>query len=299
MNCGIMVNYQCTAACQHCLYASSPAWQDGYITEATASAACQTLRKHGCTHVHIGGGEPFMDFDGLLMVAKTARDNGIAIDYVETNAYWATDEALIVKHLQALQQVGIDAFCISNDAYHAEFIDPALPQRLAATCRREGFDHFVWQTRLDSLRFNGRATMLEEAHFPKKSVDVLLAEAEARGGCRKLLSTNHFHVDMYGQYIPPGCTGFVLPLGDVLDGTLHARITNANRHEDAAVPYPAFGALYNGGAAALYALACKHGFVADANGYPSVCNLCFHMRNYLSTRPGFNELDAEHFRHAR
>ena len=301
MHCGIMVNYQCTAACQHCLYASSPAWEDGYITEAVMLAACETLRKHGCTSIHIGGGEPFMDFEGLCMVARTARDHGITIEYVETNAYWATDEARILDYLRKLRQVGIDAFCISDDAYHAEFIDPALPERLAAVCQREGFGHFVWQTRLNGLRFNGRATKLEEAHFPKKSVEVLLKESEARGSCRKLLSTNHFHVDMYGQFIPPGCTGIVLPLEEALNGTLH---THASTHhsdwqEDINMRYPAFATLYNGGTAALYTQACKQGFIPCENGYPSVCNLCFHMRKFLCEHPGFEELDAAHYRHAR
>jgi len=301
MHCGIMVNYQCTAACQHCLYASSPAWQDGYITEATMRDVCQMLRKYGCTSIHIGGGEPFMDFEGLCMVARMARDHGITIEYVETNAYWATDEATIRDRLRQLRHVGIDAFCISNDAYHAEFIDPALPKRLAAVCQREGFGHFMWQTRLNGLRFNGRATQLEEAHFPKKPIAALLKEAEARGGCRKLLSTNHFHVDMHGQFIPPGCTGFVLPLEDALNGTLHNHANRylSDRHEDTAMRYPAFVSLYNGGAAALYNTARQHGFAPDEEDYPSVCNLCFHMRRYLSTHHGFAELDEEHFRHAR
>jgi len=271
------------------------------MPEAVTQAACQTLRQHGCTSIHIGGGEPFMDFAGLCTIAQIARDHGITIEYVETNAYWATDDAHIVECLHKLQQVGIDAFCISNDAYHAEFIDPVLPARLVNVCRREGFGHFVWQTRLNGLRFNGRATQLEEAHFPKKSIDALLKEAEVRGGCRNLLSTNHFHVDMYGRFIPPGCTGIILPLEEALKGTLHKQATayHSDWRENIAVTYPAFIALYNGGAAALYALARKHGFQADENGYPSVCNLCFHMRKFLSEHPGFDELDEAHYRHAR
>jgi len=277
--------------------------------------ACQTLRKHGCTSIHIGGGEPFMDFEGLCAIAKIAQENGITIEYVETNAYWATDEKTIRTHLHALRAVGIDALCISNDAYHAEFIDPALPQRLAAVCQRDGFGHFVWQTRLNSLRFNGRATTLEEAHFPKKTAATLLKEAEARGGCRKLLSTNHFHVDMYGRFIPPGCTGIILPLEEALNGTLHTRATGYRSNErepqptldhrhsyergDIAAASPAFCTLYNDGPAALYALAQRHGFTPNEAGYPSVCNLCFHLRKFLSERPGFSELDETHYKMAR
>ena len=60
---GLMVNYQCNAACRHCLYSCSPARNPGYVNESSAEEICRLLYKGGCRSVHIGGGEPFLDFE--------------------------------------------------------------------------------------------------------------------------------------------------------------------------------------------------------------------------------------------
>ena len=76
---GIMANYQCTAACRHCLYACSPERSGGYISKAVAEEISSLLRKGGCRAVHIGGGEPFLDFDGLLELVQTVTSAGIDV----------------------------------------------------------------------------------------------------------------------------------------------------------------------------------------------------------------------------
>jgi len=101
--------------------------------------------------------------------------------------------------------------------------------------------------------------------------------------CKNLLSGNHFHVDMYGNFIPPGCTGIIIPLNDAVNGIPGGK-------------YPAFEELFSGGISALFNYAQKFGFVADAGGYPSGCTLCFHIRHWLSTNAPTPELDPEHYR---
>lgn len=261
---------------------------------------CRTLKEYGCRSFHIGGGEPFIDFESLLTLAKIARETGIIIEYVETNAYWvrAMDDEDVLRKLSALQSVGIDALCISADEYHAEFIDPALPLKLAEICRKVGFEHFLWQTQLNRLRFNGRAITLQK-DFPRRPVQELLTYHA--DGCRGLTSVGHFHVDLHGRYIPPGCTGIVLPLEEVLNGTLDVRSANwpgGHRAMAADSRFVAFNALYSGGVSALYALAKERGFVEDSEGYPAPCTLCFYIRAFLSELPDFPELDAAHYKHA-
>ena len=78
------------------------------------------LRECGCRSVHIGGGEPFIDFGGLLKLVRTAKQYGIRIDYIETNAYWVDDDTSTKKRLGELLAVGTDTFCISVDPYHAQ-----------------------------------------------------------------------------------------------------------------------------------------------------------------------------------
>ncbi|MCL2285790.1 MAG: 4Fe-4S cluster-binding domain-containing protein [Firmicutes bacterium] len=313
-HCGIMPNYQCTAACRHCLYACSPSFSGGYMAESVMDEMFSLLRKGGCRSVHIGGGEPFLDFDGLLTLLAKAQKFGIAVDYVETNGCWATDENTVAKHLLALEKVGADTFCISVDPFHAEYVPYAYPLRLAEICRKKGFGYFLWQERflnimrsvdpntahdradleksigrdyiLDTataygIRMGGRAINIEIEYYPPKPLEKVLSP----NPCRGLVSTGHFHVDMYNRFIPPGCTGLVLPMEDVVRGIQPGK-------------YPVYEALYFGGVAALYGLAKEHGFQPAPEGYTSGCALCFFIRKYLSEKGIFAELEPEHYTEA-
>jgi hypothetical protein len=252
------------------------------MTEKMMHDVCKVLRENGCRGVHIGGGEPFIEFDGLCELVRVCRDNGISVDYVETNAYWANNEARAIKYLNALSRAGVNALCISCDEYHAEYIPYELPLKLAGVCRRTRYGYFLWETQLNNLRFNGRAIHLEAERKPKKPLPAILNDARTLGPCKNLTSKNHFHIDLYGRYIPPGCTGIVLPPEDVLS-------------MEYAEGYAAFEALYNGGLTALLELAQNLGFEPNPAGYPSVCACCFHTRKWLSEREGFPELDKEHY----
>jgi len=308
---GIMPNYQCSAACRHCLYACSPDYDDAYMTQAAMDEVCGTLREGGCRSVHIGGGEPFLHFDGLLSLLQTAKKHGITVDYIETNASWHMDDAATQKRLQALARAGADTLCISVDPYHAEYIPYARPLALADLCRREGFGYFLWQerflsmlTQLDlhkvhsraameavipnyiwrtaqmyGLKMGGRAICIEAEYVPHKPLAACLSTQP----CHRLLSTDHFHVDYHGSFIPPGCTGIVLPLADAIRGIPSGR-------------YPAFEALLTGGVTALLAYANEKGFTAAVEGYPSACALCFHIRSYLANTHA--EFNARHYEQA-
>ena len=308
---GIMTNYQCNAACRHCLYACSPERSGGYITSQKAKEICDLLRDGGCASVHIGGGEPFLDIDGLVMLLQTARNAGITVAYVETNAFWVEDESRAAKYLRAIKAAGADTLCISLDPFHAEYVPAALPVKLADVCRRVGFGYFLWQdkyrrllSRLDAphkaqtraqlerqlspdyiletaqsygLGMGGRALSIEaEYGTPWPLIDII-----KKRPCRNLLSSGHFHVDLYGRYVPPGCTGIAIPLAEAMNGVPYGK-------------YPAFDALVEGGVEALLDLAQGLGFMVEAD-YTSACALCFHVRHWLSGQGSCPELDAEHY----
>ena len=312
---GIMVNYACTAACRHCLYACSPSRGKGaYLSAEKAREIAALLREGGCPSVHIGGGEPFLDFEGLVAVIRELRTAGIELAYIETNAYWANGPQ-VDERLRALLDEGAGALCISFDPYHAEYVPPGYPLRLAGRCAALGMDHFIWKegfrsalSRVDGGRAHsraelekalgpryvrdtaraynihpgGRAINIEAEYEPAFPAEALLEERAAHTPCGNLLSTGHFHVDAQGFFIPPGCTGLRLPLAEALRGV-------------SADKYPVFQALYTGGLAALYGLAADRGFSAGSAGYPSRCALCFHLRRFLAKAGRFPELDAEYY----
>lgn len=308
---GIMANYRCTAACRHCLYACGPDRTGGYITSETARAVCALLRKGGCPSVHIGGGEPFLDFEGLLSLVSAVNAAGIGLDYIETNACWAQDERKTRGRLRALLDLGVDTLCISVDPFHAEYVPVERPISLAKACERAGMGYFLWkqqylralaglapdkahsrgelEKRLSptyiaetaggyGLRYGGRAVNIEEEFCPRRPV----AELLGGGPCRELLSTSHFHVDLHGRFIPPGCTGVSVPLAEAVEGIPDGK-------------YPALEALLAGGVGALYDHAAALGFAGNPAGYTSRCALCFHLRRWLSRGGGHPELDAEHY----
>ena len=308
---GIMANYRCTAACRHCLYACSPERTDGYITESTARSVAGLLRTAGCRSVHIGGGEPFLDFDGLVMLVRILSDSGVRVEYIETNAYWASDTERCKKYLRELLRAGADTFCISLDPFHAEYVPVRLPLLLAQTCQSVGFGYFLWQERFLSMMTNldkskihtredmenlisqryiletarsygihygGRAINIEEENSIKKPVADILSNRQ----CRSLVSGGHFHVDMYGRYVPPGCTGFAIPLNEAVNGIPAGK-------------YPVYEILLSDGIEGLLKHAKSKGFNENVEGYPSGCALCFHIRHWLCENAPSPELDPEHY----
>jgi hypothetical protein len=311
---GVMVNYRCTAACRHCLYACSPTRDGLYMSGERARQICELLNRGNIGSVHIGGGEPFLDFEGLLGVIGALRESAIRLDYIETNAFWAAGASAAAK-IEALLSQGVEALCISIDPYHAEYVPYHYPLLLAKKCDAAGLGYFLWKREflsilspLDGNRVHGRAEMEEHIsgayirdtaaayglRLGGRAVNIeeeygdyhLIEDLTGKTFCGELLSTGHFHVDPRGYFIPPGCTGLRIPLAEAVGGI-------------PAKKYPVFEALYRGGLKELLGLAKSLGFTEDKKGYPSQCNLCFQMRAFLARNGTFPELDGEHYQESR
>jgi len=296
---GIIANYQCPAACSHCLYGCSPQAQPGYIHKSTAARICKNLRRLGCRSVHIGGGEPFLNPAGLADLVKTIIDSGVQIDYIETNAAWITDDDDRTRRIISdVIDAGGDCIMVSADPFHVAFVPFWKPELLIRLLRETGTQHFIWQERyLPLLRkldpqktydsdelhhvfdydvvgqcareygmgFNGRALNLLRKYGKRKPLASLLEP------CPELRSTRHFHVDFLGRYIPPGCTGMGILIEDV------GKKLDPEK-------YPVVSRLFEGGVGALLEYAEETGYVPDSEGYVSKCELCFDIRKYLITR---------------
>jgi hypothetical protein len=266
--------------------------------------------------VHIGGGEPFLNFDGLIIMIRELNHAGVTLDYIETNAFWADNLKKAEEQLKRLLSEGIDTLCISIDPFHAEYIPYGAPLALAELCEKTGMGYFLWKNdflmslshldpkkthshqemeksisndyifktaRFYGITLGGRAINIENEMYLSQGSPFFPAEkfSTDKNPCKNLLSTGHFHVDMDCCFIPPGCTGFIIPLEEVINGIPKDK-------------YPAFEVLYCGGISALLDLALQHGFSPSSLGYPSKCNLCFYLRSFLSGK-GFTELDENHY----
>ena len=296
---GIIANYRCPAACGHCMYGSGPDAEPGYITEDTARRLCKKLRALGCRSLHIGGGEPFLQLDGLTALIRVINGSGIALDYIETNAAWITEDDTRNRGiLRQVAEAGGETIMVSADPFHAAFIPFKKPRALIRLLRETGTPFFIWQerylpllARLDENRtysgeelkqffgydvlaqtareynmgFNGRALNLIRASAPKQPAEAFTRDKP----CDRLLGSGHFHADFLGRYIPPGCTGMGIAVED-LGKPL------------AAAAYPVMSRLCEGGTAGLWAYALTQGYQPAPAGYASACDLCFSLRKHLA-----------------
>ena len=275
------------------------------MSEETADRIFSLLKNTGCHSVHIGGGEPFINFDKLLGVCKSAYRHNISIDYIETNASWYTDDLSVSKKLQKLMSVGVDCLLVSVDPFHNEFIPYIKVKNLLKLCRKNGMGTFVWQSKYErivqqldentthslkeyedifgddfvkmiaesyAIGYNGRALQILEKNItsPKdrKPYDYFFNENKNKCG-EKIKSLHHFHIDINGDLIPPSCNGFKANIFDLCENGLDNE------------KYKYFLSIINGGLGELFDKSKVLGFAPKTEGYLSKCELCFDIKKYI------------------
>ncbi len=295
---GLIATYRCTASCGHCIQNSSPARDAKYMSRTEARAILRKLKAMGCASLHIGGGEPFLDIPGLGAVIEEMYGAGVELDYVETNGFWASGGARDRELLRRLKDAGLTTLMLSLCPYHAAYVPLARVREALEACEAEGIPTFVWQQQfareVAALGDESQTHGLEEyeAMFPgalgrlparfglnilgraavtHRDIAKIPFEELASDGrpCLGPLQTGHFHVDCYGDYIPPGCPGIAVSLVDA--------------KAFAAGTYPAVAALTEGGIERLVKAALAKGFVPRRH-YLGRCALCQHARTYLAKR---------------
>jgi len=245
---GLITNYKCSSKCKHCSYASSPSWPSDYMTSSMADEIFSILRSLGCHSVHIGGGEPLLQPDKIYPVLESAGRNKIDIDYIETNASWFKDEASAKSVLRRLMQYGVRMLLISIDPYHNEYIPFSKVKGLIEVCSKVNMGVFPWLmdfwADLDALddrkphslqeyakafgqdyllrlperyglNLKGRALKTYKPMMRMEPFNKILKESVP---CRLLSGIHHFHVDLYGNFIPQSCPGLSVKLREVSYG---------------------------------------------------------------------------------
>ena len=298
-SCGIITNYYCSSKCRHCVYASSPHWPKDYMEAELADEIFKTLRKHGCSSAHIGGGEPLLQPDRLLAVLDAAAKNDICIEYVETNASWYKDDEHAKDIIDMLKRHHVHTLLISIDPFHNEYIPFRKVKALIAACNCYNMDVFPWQMEFWNdiaeagddtvahpleeyeelfgedyilglvgrygLNLKGRAFQTYRRYLEDCHVWEILDRSSP---CRELLGIYHFHIDLYGNYIPPSCAGISLDFKDAVNGVDPGK-------------YAVFCTLATKGIRGLYDFAVeRHGFKSK-DYYKGKCDLCHDIRQYL------------------
>jgi hypothetical protein len=306
---GIITNYFCTSACQHCLYNCSPHWAKDYISVEVAEENFRTVKSLGCSAVHIGGGEPLLRPEELGAVLDAARRAGVSIDYVETNSSWFKDPESAAALLTGLRPKGLHTLLVSISPFHNEHIPFARTQGVMDAARNAGVRIFPWVAEfipdlsgLDSahphalsefeerygkdyvrgilsrywIHMGGRALETFRPVLRTKTLEHILRENTT--GCgRELTDTSHFHFDLFGNYIPGLCSGLAIARDDV----------GKTLAED---KYPLLNILNTIGIRGFLDYAIReYGFKPRQAGYINKCDLCTEIR-FILVQEGYNRL---------
>lgn len=296
---GLITNYYCTSRCGHCLYNCSPQWEKHYIDEQTTRSNLHKIKSLGCHSVHIGGGEPFLNLDGLKKVLKTAGESGVVVEYLETNSSWYKNAESAGAMLQKLKKAGLTTLLISISPFHNEHIPFYKVKGVIEACRMSGVSIFPWIgeffPEIDSLddrtthdlaeyiekygdnylkkipsrywiHFGGRALQTYQHVLAGKDLQTIFSSNS--GGCGELADVTHFHLDLFGNYIPGLCSGLAIQRDDLGSPLSPER-------------YPLLSLLYRQGIKSFFDLAVSRYGFEPAERYLSKCHLCFDIRRYL------------------
>jgi hypothetical protein len=298
---GVITNYDCVSSCGHCLYRCGPHRPADYIDEQTLRQAAEVMNRLGCRSVHVGGGEPFARPDRLADALAVADELGLGIEYVETNSSWFSDLDSACELLDELGGLGLGSLLVSVSPFHNAKIPFSKVRGVLEACRRTRLHPFVWvpgfideisalgedETHKLSeyerhygtdyltgipgrywIHFGGRALSTFARAFPTDSAAQIVRDNPH--GCRELTRTEHFHIDLYGNYVPGLCSGLAIRMQDL----------GAPLDPDR---YPLLLLLHERGIEGLYELASnEHDFQPRERGYIAKCDLCDHIRRHFA-----------------
>lgn len=232
---GLLLTYQCNAACEFCYYHCSPQ-KGGLMPVETCINAWRSLKvlAGDKAKVHLTGGEPFLYWDHLVAILEEGKKQGLGpVDLVETNGFWAANDPLVKDRLERLLALGVQRLKVSVDPFHQEYVDAEPAHRLASIAlemlgpervqirweeyltdpvdvkrlsRAQRDRAYVLAYHENPFRFTGRAG----GHLAR-----LLASRPAHA-CRHVnclaafLGAKGIHIDPYGNVFSGTCSGIIV-----------------------------------------------------------------------------------------
>ena len=229
---GLLLTYQCNAACEFCYYHCTPD-KGGLMPVEMCLAAWRSLRELAgeVAKIHLTGGEPFLHWDHLVDILVEGRRQQLGpVDLVETNGFWATSDRLVEERLDTLMALGVQRLKISVDPFHQEYVDIKPAYTLACMALEMfGPDNVLvrWEKYLakpvdmKELSADQRDRVYLDAfqefpfRFAGRAADHLAdllasrpAEAFADIDCKTdFLGAKGVHIDPYGNVFSGTCSG--------------------------------------------------------------------------------------------
>jgi len=265
----------------------------------------------------VGGGEPLLRPDKLKEILGAAARAGISIEYVETNSSWFGDLESAIELLSDLRAKGLRMLLVSISPFHNEFIPFSKVTGVIEACNKSGVNVFPWVNAFirDLSAFSAHKTHSLDVFEKRFGQDYLLRVLqrywihmggralntfrpvlkqqpfqqiinESQTGCsRELADTSHFHIDLFGNFIPGLCSGLSISAKDL------GRPLSQNK-------YPVITTLVHSGIKGIYKFAQEEfGYSPVRSGYINKCDLCTEIRAFFVNNDfgGVSELRPKEF----
>ena len=298
----LLLTFKCPSKCSHCSYKAGPertgcmklADATRYLGELASTQPLQSMTVHG--------GEPFLYFEHLRRIVKTAKKFKIPERWVITNGYWANNKVTAKNKLSELKEAGLTCVTFSVDAFHQYFIpldsvkkgiEAAASMEFERVCvdsyflelNSESDNPYDGSTRnalenlenIDNVEFNtyqprfvGRAADLYRYANPKPKLP--------NGKCRlpfwiggNLESPRGAEIDYEGNVTL--CPGICI--GNAKAQSLPQMLRNYDVCE-----HPILSIIAGEGPIGLFRMATVKGF-KQRHGFANECHLCYETRRFL------------------
>jgi len=162
-------------------------------------------------------------------------------------------------------------------------LDDNSPHSLDEYRQLYGRDYPVKLLERYGLNLKGRALNTYKPMMRRRHYKQILEESRP---CKLLSGVYHFHVDLYGNFIPQSCPGFSIPLKELANGADPDK-------------YRIFNSLETIGVKGLVELAEKEYKYMPKTEYAGKCDLCYDIRNYLVLKLGLELPDLKPTGHYR
>jgi hypothetical protein len=241
-----------------------------------------------------------MNADSLIPILDIAKHCNMHIDFIETNASWFNATESNISLLKTLHNLDISKLFISTSPFHNEFTPFVKVKNLINACNEIGIqiNKGMWDLVGDIEHFDDQKAHTLEEYTAAYGEEYLLWLAQKykvvpvgralefftsiqhgvplqkllsnnRGGCIEISDTHHFHIDLFGNYIPGLCAGLSIRMED-----LGKPLDRKN--------YPIISRLHHEGINGLLDyIRDVYGFEARKPAYISKCELCFEIREFL------------------
>lgn len=308
---GIIATYYCSINCKHCSHNASNNSKKEFVSEAMLSKILKTLKHTGCQSVHVEGGEPFLFINELIKSVKQINDSNISLEYVVTNCSWYKNQKDTIEILSKLRKAGLKRLLLKTGPFQNQHIPLRKVQNIQKAAKKAQIHTLIWDMQLYTdvaafdpkkthslkqyeqkygsgylkktisqmpINFSGRAFSAYEQYLNKVSTRKLL---ENKKNCKdKFYASQHFHVDLHGNFIFPYTQGITINIDDVGKKVSEEK-------------YQILNMLYNEGLHKLLDFAkIKYKFKPKKE-YISRCHLCYDIRTFLVKNKNLNTSDLK------